>query len=62
MFKPYRASYDHEEIGVKQNQLAETNKWYCDVCEKDFNGPKPYKAHMASKAHREELEYRQGGP
>ena len=34
------------------------SKYYCDVCEKPFNGPKPFKAHMASRSHREEVELR----
>lgn len=38
-----------------QPSQNETNNYYCDVCEKKFNGPKPYQAHMASKAHKEEL-------
>lgn len=30
-------------------------QYYCEVCDKQLNGPKPYQAHMSSKAHREEL-------
>ena len=29
---------------------------YCDICKREFNGPIPYKVHMASKGHREEVE------
>ena len=29
--------------------------YYCEVCEKQLNGPKPFQAHMASKAHKEEV-------
>lgn len=58
-FKPYRPSFDHTDLGVKPAQTA-ASQWRCDVCDKDFNGPKPYQAHMVSKAHKEELAYRQG--
>ena len=30
-------------------------QFYCEVCDKQLNGPKPYAAHMSSKAHKEEL-------
>ena len=30
-------------------------QYYCEVCEKQLNGPKPYQAHMNSKAHKEEV-------
>lgn len=29
---------------------------YCDICKREFNGPIPYKVHLASKGHREEAE------
>ncbi|XP_046860254.1 uncharacterized protein LOC124453483 [Xenia sp. Carnegie-2017] len=28
---------------------------YCEICDKQLNGPKPYQAHMVSKAHKEEV-------
>ena len=30
--------------------------YYCAICQKQLNGPKPYGAHMTSKAHKEEVE------
>lgn len=49
--KPYVSTYNKSGAisapGGKQ--------YYCEVCEKQLNGPKPYQAHMASKSHREEL-------
>ena len=30
--------------------------WYCEVCNKQLNGPKPYQAHIVSRAHKDELE------
>lgn len=50
--KPYVSSYDRNSGQVKQGPSS----YYCEVCEKSFNGPKPYSAHMASRAHREEVE------
>jgi len=48
-YKPYKSAYDKDS--------APANKqYYCEVCEKQLNGPQPYNAHMKSKAHREELE------
>jgi hypothetical protein len=40
-----------------RNQPSDSgsNNYYCEVCEKKFNGPKPYQAHMVSKAHKEEV-------
>lgn len=40
---------------------APVNNYHCEICCKSFNGPKPYKAHMASRAHKEELELRSEG-
>lgn len=52
--KPYISSYD------SNNKLkAGPSQYYCEVCDKHLNGPQPYKAHMASKAHKEELALRQ---
>ena len=28
--------------------------YFCQLCNKKFNGPQPYSAHMVSRAHREE--------
>lgn len=59
-FKPYKSAY-------AKNGLAETDaekednlkKYYCDVCQKQLNGPQPFIAHMNSKAHKEEVEAQQ---
>ena len=32
--------------------------YFCEMCDKKFNGPKPYRAHLLSRAHKEELELR----
>ncbi|XP_070538856.1 uncharacterized protein [Ptychodera flava] len=50
-FVPYKSAYSKTGDVVKTSQ-----KYYCDVCEKSFNGPKPYSSHMASRGHREEVE------
>ena len=45
------------------NPLAPGGKqYYCEVCVKQLNGPKPYQAHMASRAHKEELALRENDP
>ena len=49
-YKPYKSSYNHGQEDMP-------NKYYCDICEKQLNGPKPYGAHMVSKAHKEMEEY-----
>ena len=41
---------------------AAPESYYCDICEKKFNGPKPYSAHMVSKAHKEEVALREENP
>lgn len=41
--------------GIKA-QSTSGKENYCDVCKKQLNGPIPFKAHMASKTHREEVE------
>ena len=51
VFKPYKSAYaSNGEVKTG------TKEYYCDVCAKQLNGPKPYGAHMMSKAHKEELE------
>ena len=49
--QPYISSYGRETTSKSSN----SESFYCSVCEKQLNGPKPYQAHMASKAHKEEL-------
>ena len=46
----------HSPTVVRKPEEVKT--YYCEVCEKKFNGPKPYSAHMTSKAHKEELALR----
>lgn len=50
--KAYVSAYDAK--GAAQQSASPYN---CDLCGKDFNGPLPYRMHMSSKAHREEVEY-----
>ena len=38
---------------TKTNSSSEN--FYCDVCDKKLNGPIPYKMHLNSKAHKEEV-------
>jgi hypothetical protein len=58
--KPYTyvSAYNRQPASSTSSSGTVTS-YYCDVCEKSFNGPKPYKAHMLSKAHKEELQLRQ---
>ncbi len=35
------------------------DRYHCEVCDKTLNGPKPYSAHMHSRAHKEEVESRE---
>lgn len=35
-----------------------SGNFYCDICGKDLNGPIPYKMHLNSKAHKEEVALR----
>ena len=39
------------------NARMAAKEFYCEICDKNLNGPQPYKMHMSSKAHREEMEY-----
>jgi hypothetical protein len=48
-YKPYKSAYEKPTASAP-------SPYYCKVCEKGFNGPQPYSAHMSSRAHREELE------
>ena len=36
-------------------------EFYCEICDKQLNGPQPYKAHMNSKGHKETVEYYEEG-
>jgi len=50
-YKPYKSAYDTDSSGTQGNR-----QYYCEVCQKQLNGPQPYNAHINSKAHREEVE------
>ena len=41
--------------GKQQSSSSNSVNYYCEVCDKHLNGPKPFQAHMVSKAHKEEL-------
>jgi len=49
-YKPYKSAYDND------SNSAGNRQYFCEVCQKQLNGPQPYSAHMNSKAHREEVE------
>ena len=51
--KPYVSAYNRD-AQVKKGP----DEYYCEVCEKQLNGLKPYQAHMVSKAHKEEMALR----
>jgi len=51
-WKPYVSAYNHN-IGKTPQQARQ---WYCEICDKQLNGPKPYQAHIVSRAHKDELE------
>ena len=51
--KPYVSAYS-----CNQKSTATQSNYYCEVCDKQLNGPKPYQAHMVSKAHKEEVALR----
>ena len=55
-YKKYVSAYSKDRAACAE--ASAKPQYYCDVCEKSFNGPQPYGAHMTSKAHREELELR----
>ena len=48
--KPYVSAYNRD-AQVKGGP----DEYFCEVCNKHLNGPKPYQAHMVSKAHKEEV-------
>lgn len=53
--KAYQSAYSENQTTTAGG--GGTRKFYCEVCDKQLNGPTPYNMHMASKAHREEVEY-----
>ena len=48
-FKPYKPTYD------LKGEKAGSDKFECRVCNRFFNGDIPYRMHMSSKAHKEEV-------
>ena len=42
--------------GANTGPSNQLKQYYCEICDKQLNGPKPYQAHMVSKAHKEEVE------
>lgn len=52
-WKPYVSAYSGGSTTAGPGQVKQ---YYCEVCDKQLNGPKPYQAHMVSKAHKNELE------
>ena len=55
--KQYVSSYGRENLPAARNTAEANKEFYCELCDKNLNGPQPYKMHMSSKAHREEVEY-----
>lgn len=53
-FKPYVSAY-----GNNANKSSTSENFYCEVCDKKFNGPIPYEVHLKSKAHKEEMAIRE---
>jgi len=49
-FKPYVSAY-----GNNTSKSLTSENFYCEVCNRKFNGPIPYDAHSNSKAHKEEV-------
>jgi len=51
--KQYQSAYAEN----KTTFGAGNKRYYCELCDKQLNGPTPYNMHMTSKAHKEEEEY-----
>lgn len=54
-YKPYKSAYDKDTADT----TPANRQYFCEVCQKQLNGPQPYTAHMNSRAHREEVELAQ---
>lgn len=39
---------------AENRKTANAKEYYCELCQREFNGPIPLKAHLRSKAHKEE--------
>ncbi|XP_013388364.1 epidermal growth factor receptor kinase substrate 8-like protein 3 [Lingula anatina] len=53
-YKPYVSAYAKSS---PDSASQGSDQYYCKVCDKQLNGPKPYSAHMNSRDHRENVEY-----
>ncbi|CAD5116461.1 DgyrCDS5346 [Dimorphilus gyrociliatus] len=54
---PYVPTYNHKGLTeLAANKGPET--YYCEICDKQLNGPRPFTAHLASRGHKEEVELR----
>lgn len=53
-FKAYKSAYTKNEPSV--NPKEDPEDFSCEICNRKFNGPVPYRAHLRSKAHKEEVE------
>lgn len=62
-YKPYQPSYSHASLGItapkRDEPSAAVEDFACHLCDKKLNGPMPYRMHMASKAHKENVEVAQ---
>jgi len=54
VIKQYKSAYTENQV---KPAPGSKKLYYCDICDKQLNGPTPYNMHMASKMHREEEEY-----
>ena len=45
--------------GNNTNKSQTSENFYCEVCDRKFNGPIPYDVHLNSKAHKEEVAIRE---
>ena len=55
-YKKYVSTYEHQDI-----KQMKSKEFYCEVCDKQLNGPQPYRAHMSSRGHKEMVEYYEEG-
>ena len=54
-YKPYKSAYA-PKVSETEDNGEDLSNYYCRVCDKQFNGPIPFNAHLNSKAHKEEVE------
>lgn len=56
-WKPYVSAYNRDgDVTPGNASCANKDQYYCKWCDKQLNGPKPYGAHITSKAHKEEVD------